>query len=193
MSKSMYLVLDMTNEFIHPEGKVGNGPLGQQVIKRNLIENTKRTIAKARTAGVLIGYVRVGFSPDYREARPAFEEPDIRVQNKMLQLGTWGCAVHDELKPEPQDFDIVKHRISAFYATSLEAILSTQSVSKLYFSGVSSVAVVNASVRDAYDRDFICTVIEDACAAPTDEEQDAAMLVLRRFAKIVSSHEVQFS
>lgn len=192
MTDTMYLVLDMTNEFIHPEGKVGNGPLGVQVKERGLIENTKRALAKARAAGALVGYVRVGFSPDYREARPAFEGPDMRVQNKMLQLGTWGCAVHDELKPEPQDFDIVKHRISAFYSTSLEAILSAHNIRNLYFSGVSSVAVVNASVRDAYDRDFVCTVIEDACAAPTIEEQDAAMLVLRRFAKIVSSHEVQF-
>jgi nicotinamidase-related amidase len=100
--------------------------------------------------------------------------------------------VHDELKPEPQDFDIVKHRISAFYSTSLEAILGAQKIRRLYFSGVSSVAVVNASVRDAYDRDYICTVIEDCCAAPTPEEQDAAMLVLRRFAKIVSSQEVEF-
>lgn len=192
MTKSMYLVLDMTNEFIHPEGKVGCGPLGEQVIKRKLIENTKRAIAKARAADALVGFVRVGFSPDYREARPVFEGPDLRLETKMLQLGTWATAVHDELTPEPQDFDIVKHRISAFYCTPLEAILSTQNVSKLYFSGVSSVAVVNATVRDAYDRDFICTVIEDACAAPTDEEQDAAMLVLRRFASIVSSHEVEF-
>lgn len=192
MTTSMYLVLDMTNEFIHPEGKVGNGPLGAQVVKRKLIENTQRAIAKARAAGALVGFVRVGFSPDYREARPAFEGPDIRVQNQMLQLGTWGTAVHDALRPEPQDFDIVKHRISAFYSTSLEAILSANNVRNLYFSGVSSVAVVNASVRDAYDRDFVCTVIEDACAAPTDEEQDAAMLVLRRFARIVTSHEVTF-
>jgi nicotinamidase-related amidase len=188
----MYLVLDMTNEFIHPDGKVGNGPLGVQVKERKLIENTQRALAKARAAGALIGYVRVGFSADYREARPAFDGPDIRVQNKMLQLGTWGCAVHDDLTPQPQDFDIIKHRISAFYCTSLEAILSAHNIRNLYFSGVSSVAVVNASVRDAYDRDFVCTVIEDACAAPTPEEQDAAMLVLRRFAKIVSSHDVKF-
>jgi nicotinamidase-related amidase len=192
MTDAMYLVLDMTNEFIHPQGKVGNGPLGEQVKARGIIANTKRAIAKARAAGVKIGYVRVGFSPDYREARPSFEGPDMRVQQQMLQLGTWGCAVHDELKPEPQDFDIVKHRISAFYSTSLEAILGAQKIRRLYFSGVSSVAVVNASVRDAYDRDYICTVIEDCCAAPTPEEQDAAMLVLRRFAKIVSSQEVEF-
>ncbi|MBN8919891.1 MAG: cysteine hydrolase [Rhizobiales bacterium] len=192
MTDTMYLVLDMTNEFIHPEGKVGNGPLGVQVKERKIIGNTKVAIAKARAVGAKIGYVRVGFSPDYREARPAFEGPDMRVQNQMLQLGTWGCAVHDELKPEPQDFDIVKHRISAFYATPLEAILSANGIRKLYFSGVSSVAVVNASVRDAYDRDFICTVIEDCCAAPTPEEQDAAMLVLRRFARIVTADAVQF-
>jgi nicotinamidase-related amidase len=189
---AIYLVLDMTNEFIHPEGAVGSGPLGEQVRARDVIANTMRAIAKARLAGIKIGFVRVGYSPDYREAPTASTIVTPVRSAGMLKLGTWATAVHEALAPQPQDFDIVKHRVSAFYGTSLEPILRAHRIEKIYFSGVSSVAVVNSTVRDAHDRDFTCTIIEDACAAPTPAEQDAAMLVLRRFADIVFSHDVTF-
>src|SRR3546814_1382090 len=38
---------------------------------RGLLANTRAALEKARKAGVPVGYVRVGFSPDYRECPPA--------------------------------------------------------------------------------------------------------------------------
>ena len=37
MMKSIYLVLDMQNDLVHPDGASGKGPLGEQVRSREVI------------------------------------------------------------------------------------------------------------------------------------------------------------
>lgn len=191
--RSIYLVLDMENDLVSETGPNGKGPLGQQVQGRGIIGKTKAAIAKARAAGLPIGFVRVGFSPDYREA------PDTSVifngakQHGLFKLGTWGTEVHAELAPQPGDFDIVKHRVSPFYATNLEAILRAHRIERIFCSGVSTVAVVQGTVRDAHDRDYVVTVLEDCCACPTAEDHEAAIRVLQRFATFTTSDAVDFA
>lgn len=188
----MYLVLDMINDLVHEEGPNGKSPLGEQVRSRDLIARTKAAIARARKAGLPIGYVRVGFSPDYKEA-PASSPVFSKVrENGLMKLGTWGTEVHPELAPEAGDFDIVKHRVSPFYATNLEAILRVAGTRKLYVSGVSSNAVVQATVRDGHDRDLEMFVLEDCCAAFSADEHKAAIEGLARFGQAVDSTEVSF-
>ena len=65
--KSLYLVLDMENDLVHPDGPSGKSPMGAQVVSRKLLPLTAAAIAKARAAGLMIGFVRVGFSADYKE------------------------------------------------------------------------------------------------------------------------------
>ena len=67
--KPMLLVMDMLNDLVHENGGGAKSyvPLMKE---RDVLGRTKAVIAKARAAGVLIGYVRVGFSPDYRECPP---------------------------------------------------------------------------------------------------------------------------
>jgi len=64
---SIYLVLDMMNDLVHPDGPNGKAPYGEQSRSRNIVANTRRALDKARAAGLRAGFVRVGFSPDYRE------------------------------------------------------------------------------------------------------------------------------
>lgn len=190
--KSIYLVLDMENDLVAEEGPNGKGPLGQQVRERGIIENTATAIAKARAAGVPVGYVRVGFSPDYRECPSTSAIFSGAKQHGLFKLGTWGTEVHAALAPQPGDFDIVKHRVSPFYGTGLEPILRAQGIERIFLSGVSTIAVVQGTVRDGHDRDYVMTVIEDGCACPTAEDHAAAIRVLQRFATFTTSAEVDF-
>jgi nicotinamidase-related amidase len=189
---AIYLVLDMINDLVHPDGANGKGPLGEQVRSRRVIENTRTALAKARAARVKVGYVRVGFSADYRECPPASPVFSKAREHGLFKLGTWGTEVHPDLKPTVGDYDIVKHRVSPFYATNLEAILRGQGITRIYFSGVSSVAVVQATARDGHDRDYECVLLEDCCASFTAEEHAKSMAMLGRFASITTSAEVKF-
>lgn len=189
---SMYLVLDMINDLVHadgPNGKKGYGPI---LAKRNTIANTAEALRKARAAGVRIGYVRVGFSPDYRECPPTSRLFQGAKKAGMFKLGTWGTEVHPALKPEPGDYDIVKHRVSPFYATSLEAILGANGVRRLYISGVSTSGAVLSAAKEGHDRDYEIVVLEDCCCALTEEQHQAVIEQMQRIAVITTSKDVQF-
>ena len=192
MSNSIYLVLDMENDLIHVDGPNGKAPYGEQARARNIIENTRRALNKARSAGIRAGFVRVGFSSDYRECPDTSPIFSGARKNGILKLESWGTQVHPDLGQQPGDFDIVKHRVSPFHGTNLEVILRTHGVRRIYCSGISTNAVVQAAVREGHDRDYEMVVIEDCCCGLSTEEHDGAIKSLQRFCRITSSTEVVF-
>jgi nicotinamidase-related amidase len=192
MSRSIYLVLDMMNDLVHPDGVNGQAPYGVQARERGIVGRTREAVDKARAAGVRVGFVRVGFSSDYRECPPNSPIFSGARRNGIFQLGTWGTQTHPDLGQRPEDLDIVKHRVSPFYATSLEAVLRAQGVQRIYCSGISTNAVVQATVRDGHDRDYEIVVLEDGCCALSAEEHDGAIRGLQRFCQLTNSHDVVF-
>lgn len=190
---SIYLVLDMMNDLVHDDGPSGQGPYGEQSRSRNIVANTRTAIDKARAAGVPVGFVRVGFSPDYRECPPNSPIFSNARNNDIFKLGEWGTETHPDLGQTAEDFDIIKHRVSPFYSTSLDAILSAKGVTTIYCSGVSTNAVVQAMVREGHDRDYAMVVIEDGCCALSAEEHDISMTTMARFCEVSSSSDVNFS
>ena len=189
---SMYLVLDMINDLVHEEGPNGKKGYGPILARRNTIANTAEALRKARAAGIKIGYVRVGFSTDYRECPPTSRLFQGAKKAGLFKLGSWGTEVHPALKPEPGDYDIVKHRVSPFYATSLEAILGANGVRRIYTSGVSTSGAVLSLAKEGHDRDYEVVVLEDCCAAMTDEQHQAVVEQMQRIAMITTSKDVQF-
>lgn len=192
MSKSIYLVMDMMNDLVHPDGPMGNAPYGQQARERNIVANTRAAIDKARAAGLPIGFVRVGFSPDYRECPPNSPIFSAARKNGIFKLGGWGTETHPDLGQTDEDFDIVKHRVSPFHATTLDAILSANGFDRIYCSGISTNAVVQGAVRDGHDRDFEMVVLEDCCCGTSTEEHEIAIKSLERFCQITTSGDVNF-
>ena len=192
MTKTLFLVMDMMNDLVSQDGP-NAGTYGVQVKERGTLENTAKAIAAARAAGVPVGYVRVGFSPDYREAPDNSPIFSGAKKNGIFQLGTWGTEVHDTVKPEPQDFDIVKHRVSPFYATSLEAILRANRIERIVMCGVSTNGVVHSGAREAHDRDYEVVILQDCCAGVTPDEHMHAIACLGRYGTIVDSTEFDFS
>jgi len=192
MSRSIYLVLDMMNDLVHADGPNGKAAYGEQVRSRRVLENTRRAIDKARAAGVPVGFVRVGFSSDYRECPPNSPIFSGARKNGIFKLGTWGTEVHADLGQQAGDFDIVKHRVSPFYGTTLEPILRAHGITRIVCSGISTNAVVQATVREGHDRDYEIVVIEDACCALSADEHEGAMKNLQRFCRIATSSDVAF-
>ncbi|MEX2643245.1 MAG: isochorismatase family cysteine hydrolase [Acetobacterales bacterium] len=191
---SIYLVQDMINDLIHPDGPNGKQGSGPEAARRNVVPNTAKALEKARKAGIKVGFVRVGFSPDYKECPPNSPVFSRARENGIFQLGTWGTEVHADLKPRDDEFDIVKHRVSPFYGTSLEPVLRANGITRIYCSGVSTNGVVHACVREGHDRDYEIVVLEDCCSAGSPEEHDMSLKVFTRFCKeITTADQVQFS
>jgi len=192
MKQTLFLVMDMMNDLVAEDG-FNAATYGVQVKERNVLANTAQAIAAARKAGVRIGYVRVGFSPDYREAPPASPIFSGARNNGIFKLGTWGTEVHAALAPAEGDFDIVKHRVSPFYATALEAILRAHAVERIVMCGVSTNGVVHSGAREAHDRDYEVVILEDCCAGVTADEHMHALACLGRYATIATTRDFDFS
>ena len=193
MAKSMFLVLDMINDLSHedgPNGKKGYGPI---LARRNIIANTAIAIAKARAAGVPIGYVRVGFSPDYREVATNSGVFNGAKKAELFKLGSWGTQVHPALAPHPEDYDIIKHRVSPFYATTLDPILGANQITHLVLCGVSTTGAVLSAAKDGHDRDYDITILDDCSAAITDEHHKVTLDMVSRFATITTAADIVFA
>lgn len=192
MKPTLFLVMDMMNDIVAEDG-FNAQTYGVQVKQRNVLANTAKAIAAARKAGVKVAYVRVGFSSDYRECPPASPIFSGARKNGIFQLGTKGTEVHPVLAPEAGDFDIIKHRVSPFYGTSLEPILRANGIERIVMCGVSTNGVVHSGARDAHDRDYEVVILEDCCAGVTADEHMHAVACLGRYATIVPSSAFDFA
>lgn len=181
MTKSILLVLDMINDTVNVDGPAGITALGKQVAVQGIISKTAAVIKRARKAGILIGYVRVGFSVDYKECSRVSPVFGPLIGSGLYKLGGWGTQVHPELRPEPQDFDIIKTRVSPFYGSQLDPILRAHRIARLYVCGASTSGVVQAALREGHDRDYECFIIEDCCCASSIEEHQSTIAGMRRF------------
>ncbi|MEI7681620.1 MAG: cysteine hydrolase [Betaproteobacteria bacterium] len=190
-SNAMYLVCDMLNDLVHEDGP-SKKTYGPELARRNTVANTAEAIRKAREAGVKIGYVRIGFSADYRECPPNSRIFQGAKKAGMFKLGGWGTEVHPALAPQPGDFDVIKHRVSPFYATSLEAILQAQQIKRLYVSGVSSSGAVLSAAKDGHDRGYDVFVLDDCCCALNESQHQAVIDQVKRMTTVLTAAEVTF-
>lgn len=58
---------------------------------------------------------------------------------------------------------------------------------------MSTQAVVQATVRDGHDRDYVMVLLEDCCAAHSAEEHRNSIGSLGRFCRVTTSDQVDFS
>ncbi len=191
-SNAMYLVCDMLNDLVHEDGP-SKKTYGPELARRNTVANTAEAIRKAREAGIKIGYVRIGFSADYRECPPNSRIFQGAKKAGMFKLGGWGTEVHPALAPQPGDFDIIKHRVSPFYATSLEAILQAQQIKRLYVSGVSSSGAVLSAAKDGHDRGYDVFILDDCCCALNEAQHQAVIDQVKRMTTVLTSAAVMFN
>jgi nicotinamidase-related amidase len=181
------LIVDLQNDFIHPNGAYARGgqaapaiaalparvaPLAQALrAAGGIIMATQFTLVPGRDGEPII-------SPHLKQLRPFLTKGDFAP-------GAWGHDVVEEL--HPIDVKIEKVAYSAFYMTRLEWVLRKLGISHLLACGIVTNGGVASTVRDAHVRDIDVTVIEDCCAAFTDAVHRAAIEGLRPVARISSA------
>ncbi|KEQ17448.1 cysteine hydrolase [Endozoicomonas numazuensis] len=190
MKQTALLVLDLINDVVHPDSPIASA--SSCVAEKNLILNTNHLIEHIRKQRGLIIFFRVGFSASYIECptQPWSLFRGVR-EPRAYELGQWGTEFHPDLALNNNDTVLVKHRISPFYSTELEAILRAQCVSRLILTGVSTDYVIQSCAREAHDRDYDTVVVENLCAASTHEIHDQAIASLKRLVNVVHSSELQ--
>lgn len=121
----------------------------------------REAIGAARSAGIAVIHVGVGFRPGY---------PEVSPRNMMFGRLA-GAAIdneaamrfHPDVAPEPGDIVVTKRRVSAFTGSDLDVVLRAGDFGHLVLTGIATSGVVLSTLRQAADLDFGLTVLSDCC------------------------------
>jgi len=78
--------------------------------------------------------------------------------------GTFGCEIHEQVRPLESEKLIVKHFPNSFRETDLLHYLKENQITDLVLCGMMTHMCVDATTRAAKDLGLSCVLIGDACA-----------------------------
>ncbi|WP_425405405.1 cysteine hydrolase family protein [Hwanghaeella sp.] len=190
IEKTALLLVDLQNDFIHPNGAYARGGANSDAIAA--LPARLAPLADAfRNAG---GWV---VSTHFTLVPGKGGEPMISDHLKRLRPflrkgdflpGGWGQGLLDELGLA--DIQVEKVAFSAFYMSRLEWVLRKAGIDSLVVGGIVTNGGVASTVRDAHVRDFHVTVLSDGCAAFDAAVHDTNIDALRSVAEISTVGQV---
>jgi biuret amidohydrolase len=186
--KTAFIGLDYIFDIVHPDGLLAKGdghPLDEKLIAR-----INRALTISHDRGWLTILVKVGFAPGY--VNQPKTSPFFGGAHKVgiLELETPGTEFHGELKTDLADMVVVKPRVSAFYSTNLESALRAQKIERVVLAGISTAWAVEATARDAHDRDYQVVIVEDACAAANEAVHQQSIQLMKQIAQVVTVEDL---
>lgn len=181
LARTAIIVVDMQNDFCHPDGWLAH--IGVDVTPtREPIAPLSRLLPMLRRTQVPVIWLNWGNRPDRLNLSPAIlhiykptgqgvglGDPLPDNGSKVLELGSWGAAIVDELRPNPEDIHVAKYQFSGFQDTALDSILRNLDVTTLLFAGVNADQCVACTLQDASFLGFDCVLLED-CTATTSPD-----------------------
>jgi ureidoacrylate peracid hydrolase len=184
--KTALILVDLQNDFIHPKGAYARGGAGAAPIAA-LPDRLKPVVGAVRSRGGWI--VSTHFTLVPGKGGEPFISPHLKSLRPFLRKGDfapggWGHALVDEL--QPADLAIEKVAFSAFYMSRLEWVLRKAGVESLIFSGIVTNGGVASTLRDAHVRDFHTVLLEDGCAAFSEDVHRTSVEALHSVAEIMT-------
>jgi len=180
------LLLDLQNDFMHPEGAYARGGAGSPEILA-LAERVAPVADAMRRAGGLVVATLFTLVPG-RGGDPMIMD-HLRQMRPFLRKGDFapGSFGQDVIAPlQPVDIKVEKIAYSAFYMSRLEWVLKRAGIRHLICAGIVTNGGVASTVRDAHVREFEITVLEDGCAAMDPATHQVNIDALRSIADVTS-------
>ncbi len=195
--KAALVVVDMQYATGHRDGALGRRMAEERSnatsyrfhrIESEVVPNTQRLLAGFRAKGAEVVYLTVGaVRADVADAPPHMAKLFRDTDNYE---GSREHEIIDELKPAEGEFVVNKTSIGAFASTGLDHLLRSLGREQLYMTGVSTNMCVETTAREAADRGYLVTMVEDACGATIEELHHGTMTNFQRlFGRVRSTDE----
>src|SRR5687768_11406524 len=94
-----------------------------------------------------------------------------------------GREVAKLLKPDDEDYFVLKPKNSAFFGTTLDTLLTNLGTEAVILTGIAGDNCVLFSAHDAYLRDYRLFIPCDCVASNSREENDAALRLMEKVVK----------
>jgi nicotinamidase-related amidase len=190
------ILLDLQNEAVDDRGLFSKGGLfgddgiAKEVARKGLLPKINALLTRARAANLTIVHVGTKYRPGYPElhkGHPVFDQ--VKALGSYID-GTWGVEFPELVAPKGDEIVVWKHKVSAFFQTDLNLILSAKGIRTIVALGVALNNVVESTARDGADMGYEVLVLRD-CSGSFDAKQDdfAATSVLPRFCRVADSAE----
>ena len=163
------LLIDVINDL---EFEGGEALLEQAIPMSRRLAALKR---RARQAGIPAVYVNDNFGrwrSDFRALVAHCTDEDVR-----------GRPLAQALRPDEEDYFVLKPKHSGFFSTTLDTLLTYLKVNTVILTGLTGDICVLFTANDAYMRDFDLLIPEDCCVSNTTRENEEALALMRKFLK----------
>lgn len=206
ITQTAVVAVDMQNDFCSKGGLFDRAGINISVVQ-NAVGPTRLVFSTARMAGMKVVYLKMGFRSDLsdlgdtdspnreRHLRFGVGEPCTAPrQGRFVVRDTWNTDVIEELRPQPEDIVLYKHRFSGFFQTELDDVLRTLRMKNLIFTGCTTSVCVDSTIRDAMFRDYRCVLLADCTGEPIGGEfarnnHEASVLTIQTLLGWVSDSE----
>jgi nicotinamidase-related amidase len=174
------LLIDVINDLEFPEG---------EQLLRHALPMAKRVVElkrRAKTAGVPVIYVNDNFGRWQSNFHAQVEH--------CLNDGVRGRPIAELLRPEEDDYFVLKPKHSGFYSTTLDLLLEHLGTETVVVTGIAGNICVLFTASDAYLRDYRVVVPADCTASNTPEENRQALELMQKILKadIRKSDSIRF-
>jgi len=165
------LVIDIQNTYL----EVDQDPLEAQRwapfrerMKQTVIPNTVTLIADCRAREVEVIFARIAcLTRDGRDRSLSQKKPGFNYL--LLPKDREDSQLVPELTPADDDIVVVKTTDSALTGTSLRLTLRNLGIEHVLCAGIFTDQCISSTVRSLADESFAVVVVEDCCAAATEE------------------------
>ena len=172
----------------------------EQIEAAGLIGPAKRLIEACRTVGVPIFYARADHRADGADFAHTIADTDSHFRpwgpgNPYRTVpphvsGSPELSVLAEIAPQPGDYDVPKHRWSAFAGTHLELSLRSRYIDTILLIGGSVHVGVASTAYEARDKDFQITIVPECCHGFAEQRAFFMEKVFPRMCNVRSLSEV---
>ncbi len=129
----------------------------------------------AKSAGIPVIYVNDNFGKWQSDFR--------KLVDHCLKDNVRGKPIAELLRPDEQDYFVLKPKHSAFYSTSLELLLRYLKAHTLILTGIAGNICVLFTANDGYMRDFDLVIPQDCIASETEADNQHAIAYMSKVLK----------
>jgi ureidoacrylate peracid hydrolase len=187
-SKTALVVIDMQNTFCEP-----NSP-AEVPQSREIVDPINKFAKSFREKGGQVVWVlhansQIGDKSDWELFFNNVVTAEVKTRT-MASLSPDKQKVWKDLTVDEKDITIIKNRYSALISgsSSLERVLRNLGIDTILIAGTKTNICCESTARDGMMLDFKIVMVEDCCAALSDDEHQAALeSIIQQFGDVRTS------